>query len=287
MEIIPSKFTTNRSYPWITHSIKKLSKRKQRLYNQACLSLVITLRTGNCIIKSRRNARENVVKHVESWIDGNNVSKKIWSYIKSKKTDYCGIAPLQQNGTTCTDSKDKATILNNYFASIFVSEDGPMPILADNSYPDISPLLINNEGVTALLLNLKDHKAGGPAITLLKRLAIEISPVLAMIFQTSLHQSVIPIDWKLARVVPIFKKVERHNPGNYRPVSLTCICSKLLEHIIYSHIFSHLKKYDILCEQQHGFRAKRSCETQLLSTINDIAVNLDEGKQTDVILLKL
>ena len=51
------------------------------------------------------------------------------------------------------------------------------------------------------------------------------------------------------------------------------------------NLLSHLKKYDILCEQQHGFRAKRSCETQLLSTINDIAVNLDEGKQTDVILL--
>ena len=185
----------------------------------------------------------------------------MWSYIKSKKTDYCGIAPLQQNGTTYTDSKDKATILNNYFASIFVSEDRPMPTLADNSYPNISPLLINNEGVTALLLDLKDHKASGPdkiPTTLLKRFAIEISPVLAMIFQASLHQSVIPIDWKLARVVPIFKKGERHNPGNYRPVSLTCICSKLLEHIIYFHIFSHLKKYDILCEQQHGFRAKRS-----------------------------
>ena len=50
----------------------------------------------------------------------------MWSYIKSKKTDYCGIAPLQQNGTTYTDSKDKATILNNYFASIFVSENGPI-----------------------------------------------------------------------------------------------------------------------------------------------------------------
>ena len=70
-----------------------------------------------------------------------------------------------------------------------------------------------------------------------------------MIFEASIHQSVIPIVWKLARVVPIFKKGERHNPGNYRPVSLTCICSKLLEHIIYSHIFSHLKKYDIAIMQ--------------------------------------
>ena len=67
-------------------------------------------------------------------------------------------------------------------------------------------------------------------------------------------------------------------------MSLTCICSKLLEHIIYSH-FLHLKKYDILCEEQHGFRANRSCETQLISTVNDIAENMDVGKQTDVILL--
>ena len=225
----------------ITHSIKKLSRRKQRLYNQARLShhpkdweLYYQIKK-----ECQRECRKAYNTYVESLIDGNNVYKKMWSYIKSKKTDYCGIAPLQQNGTTYTDSKDKATILNNYFASIFVSEDGPMPTLADDSYPDISPLLINNEGVTALLLNLKDHKASGPdeiPPTLLKRLAMEISPVLTMIFQASLHQSVIPIDWKLARVVPIFKKGERHNPGDYRPVSLTCICSKLLEHIIYSHI---------------------------------------------------
>ena len=199
LEIIPSKFTTNHSYPWITHSIKKLSRRKQRLYNQARLShhpkdweLYYQIKK-----ECQRECRKAYNTYVESLIDGNNVSKKMWSYIKSKKTDYCGIAPLQQNGTTYTDSKDKATILNNYFASIFVSEDGPMPTLADNSYPDISPLLINNEGVTALLLNLKDHKASGPdeiPTTLLKRLAIEISPVLTMIFQASLHQSVIPID---------------------------------------------------------------------------------------------
>ena len=68
-------------------------------------------------------------------------------------------------------------------------------------------------------------------------------------------------------------------------MSITCICSKLLEHIIYSHISLHLKKYDILCEEQHGFRTNRSCETQLISTVNDIAENLDAGKQTDVILL--
>ena len=67
-------------------------------------------------------------------------------------------------------------------------------------------------------------------------------------------------------------------------MSLTCISSKPLEHIIII-IFSHLKKYDVLCEEQNGFQMKRSCETQLLSTVNDIAENLDAGKQIDVMLL--
>ena len=179
-------------------------------------------------------------------------------------------------------------ILNDYFASVFVSEDCSMPTLDSNSFPDISPLLIHDEGVANLLSSLDDHKASGPdeiPTTLLKKLATVISPVLTRIFQASLHQCLIPMDWKSANVVPVFKKGERSIPSNYRPVSLTCICSKLLEHIIYSHIFLHLKKYDILCEEKHGFRANRSCETQLIPTVNDIAKNMDAGKQTDVILL--
>ena len=127
-----------------------------------------------------------------------------------------------------------------------------------------SLIFIHNEGVAGLLSNLEDHKASGQdeiPTTLLKRLATVISPILTMIFQASLHQCLIPMDWKSANIVLIFKKGERHNPSNYRPVSLTCICSKLLEHIIYSHIFLHLKKYNILCKEQHGFRMNRSCET--------------------------
>ena len=67
-------------------------------------------------------------------------------------------------------------------------------------------------------------------------------------------------------------------------MSLTCICSKLLEHIVYSRLLLNLKKYDILCEEQHGFQMNGSCETHLISTVNDIAENLDAGKQTDVLL---
>ena len=65
-------------------------------------------------------------------------------------------------------------------------------------------------------------------------------------------------------------------------MSLACICSKLLK---IQRIFSHLTKHNILTEEQHGFRQCRSCETQLIATVHDLAENLNCGNQTDVILL--
>ena len=88
-----------------------------------------------------------------------------------------------------------------------------------------------------------------------------------------------------ANVVPIFKKNDRSCPLNYRPVSLTSICCKLLEHIIYSNIFEQLDKYNILGSHQHGFRTGHSCETQLLTTLDDLTYSLNSGFQTDLVLL--
>ena len=75
------------------------------------------------------------------------------------------------------------------------------------------------------------------------------------------------------------------NPSNYRPVSLTCICWKLLEHVICSSLMRHLNKNNILYPLQHGFREKRSCETQLLEFVHDIAFNTQKGVQNDVVVM--
>ena len=73
--------------------------------------------------------------------------------------------------------------------------------------------------------------------------------------------------------------------SNYRPISLTSIVCKLLEHIIHSNIMSHFDRYNILTDKQHEFRSKHSCETQLVTTIQKIAQNLISKGQVDVILL--
>ena len=133
----------------------------------------------------------------------------MWSYIKNKKVDYCGVAPLRYNDTLYTDSKDKASILNNYFTSVFTTEGESIPTMDGSSFPDISPLFICDEVVVNLLSSLDDHKASGPdgiPATLLKKLTTVISPVLTIIFQASLQQGLDPMDWKSANIVPIFKK---------------------------------------------------------------------------------
>ena len=95
----------------------------------------------------------------------------------------------------------------------------------------------------------------------------------------------VPADWKKVLIVPVFKKGARTCPANYRPISLTCIPCKILEHIIYSHIYKHLNLYSILSQEQHGFRKYHSCESQLLTTIEHFAVHVDSGAQIDAILL--
>ena len=111
---------------------------------------------------------------------------------------------------------------------------------------------------------------------MLKECSSEISPMLAL-SNESLAQGTVPDDWRQANVAPVFKKGEKYNAANYRPLSLTCICCKTLEHIIVSNINKHLAFESILAvaDCQHGFRSQRSCETQLVQFYHDMVSNLD------------
>ena len=120
-------------------------------------------------------------------------------------------------------------------------------------------------------------------LRVLKQLATAVAPILTVILNKSLHSGEVPEDLKKANVPPIFKKGERYNAENYRPISLTCIASKIMEHIKTKHIMKHLECNNILYKLQHGFRAKRSTETQLLTFVQDLYKNLRDNMQTDVI----
>ena len=109
--------------------------------------------------------------------------------------------------------------------------------------------------------------------------------MLTIIFQQSYDLSSTPKDWNSAIVTPIFKKGLKSDPSNYRLISLTCICCKIMEHIMRSHIAKHIANNNIIINEQHGFRSKLSTITQLINTTTDWANTLNNKGQTDIIFL--
>ena len=106
--------------------------------------------------------------------------------------------------------------------------------------------------IIAYLFTLKAlniSKAAGPdgiRQRVLKELSSELAHILTLLFKASQHQRSLPDIWKHANVSPIYKKEDKTNLSNYRPVSSTCISCKLLEHIICSNLNQHLKRKSIL-----------------------------------------
>ena len=210
--------------------------------------------------------------------------------MKSQKQESFCISALKSNGNVITDSLSKAEILNSQFKSVFTPQSGnTFPQLPGTKFPKIKPLHISENGVFMLLDRIDVSKTSGPYKLpgrLLQRLAKEITPVVHFIFTQSLCTGKLPTEWTQANVAPIFKKGSKLQAVNYRPVCLTCITCKLFEHIICKHILAHLEDHTILTDLQHGFNSGRSCETQLVTTFQDLAqMHNKKGGQIDIAVL--
>ena len=147
---------------------------------------------------------------------------------------------------------------------------------------------INVEEVRSLLDNISVSKSQGPdeiPAKVLKELSHEIAEPLTVIFRKSLSAGKLPTVWKKANVIPLFKKGSRSDPNNYRPVSLTCICGKLLEKLIRNRIMSYMENNNLFNVHQFGFRSSRSCVTQLLKVIKDWFDDMDNNIVWDTIYL--
>ena len=108
---------------------------------------------------------------------------------------------------------------------------------------------------------------------------------LASVMNKSMITGEVPKDWKAANVTQIFKKGSREDPGNYRPVSLTAVCCKIMESIIKENIVAHLERNQLISKTQHGFMRGRSCTTNLVDFLNKLTVAMDSSIPVDVVYL--
>ena len=94
-------------------------------------------------------------------------------------------------------------------------------------------------------------------------------------------------EWKIAKVTPLFKKGSKRELGNYRPISVLSLVSKVFEKIIYYQLYDYLQDNSLLNTYQSGFLSMHSTTTALLETTNNWSINIDNGLLNGVLFIDL
>ena len=127
------------------------------------------------------------------------------------------------------------------------------------STPLNADIKISEAGLLNLLKNLIPKMVAGPdriKAFILLELWVELAPIVKVLFERSLKSDIFPLIWNSANVSPMFKKGNKSTAANYRPISLTCILCKVMEHNIVSNLVRHLDSNRLMYDLEHGFRER-------------------------------
>jgi hypothetical protein len=218
--------------------------------------------------------------------------KEFFKYVTKRKSVPEKIGPLVDDSVSEITDYTTAQVLNNYFSSVFTIENKMnipnVDIQQTNNDTTFTDYYITIEDVERAINKLKINKSPGPDLVypvLIKNLCNEVAPILQEIFNLSLKTGNIPNDWKRANITPIFKKGDKSLPENYRPISLTSIIGKLMETILCEQIRKYIEGNNIIGDSQHGFRNKRSCQTNLIEFYDKIFKLNDSYNSVDIFFL--
>ena len=291
------KRRSNKKAVWMDNRAHKAQKKKHKLYDKhkehpTNDSKDKYKKALNLFTKESKRSKEKFETKLAQNIKHD--TKSFFAYVRSKSRTKDKVAPLlDENGKLSTDDKINASLLNNFFSSVFTKENSdymPAPKQMFHGKDEEMLLAVDVEPqiIEKKLHKLKPNKAAGVDdihSSMLKELAQQLSLPLSMIFKKSLDEGIVPQDWRLANVVPLYKKGDKSSPGNYRPVSLTSIVCKILESVMKDSIFEHLEQHNLIKGTQHGFLSGRSCLTNLLMYLEVVTKHVDDGLPVDTIYL--
>jgi hypothetical protein len=178
--------------------------------------------------------------------------------------------------------------LNEFFASVFIKDGSTVEDLNEECATKCPHPSFNKSIILKHLNNLNTQKSVGPDKVhpkVLKECAKSLSFPLSLIFEKSFVTGSIPKLWSCANVVPLFKKGNKLDPTNYRPVSLTSIVCKIRERIIRDQMMVYLVENNLISKEQHGFVNNKNCITNLLETLDLITQAFGEDYSIDILFL--
>ena len=284
--------------PWITKGILKSIRSRNAMYKKLC-----SVQFQDKELLSMYKKYRNKLSHLKELSKRNYYKKRFeienknmantWKLINeltnkhiTKETDK-NIEQIETNGKKYKDPKLICEILNKHFVEIGEN-------IAKVNNAQCSPtIFLNNKLINSMVLEdttideigtiietLSINKATGHdgiSTKVIKMLKSIISPFLCEIVNTSFKEGTFPNCLKIAKVIPCFKKGNKEDPNNYRPISVLTQFSKIFEKIIYVRYVNFFEKYNVISSNQYGFRKGFSTSLAVSDIYENLLYNLDEG----------
>jgi hypothetical protein len=277
-------FKRSSKKPWIDSKILKLIKKKRSLWRTF-------RRTGSeADYKTHRafsNKLSTTIKEARTGYEASTANsrdtKHFHKHIRTQLSGPVGTPQVRDITGSVTDNSDVVTdIFADVFSKVFTKESRDrIPAVPG---PPNSTFLLDidflERVVCEKIKKLKVSKSPGPDLITAKVLsncAAELSVPLSVLMKQSFRSGVLPPDWRSAIVRPTFKKGDKFDAANYRPVSLTFLVVKTIESIIYDQVVRFLLDCGLIPLQQHGFLPGKSIQSNLLGCLADWTREVDNG----------
>ena len=290
---------------WMTTGLRKIIVNKNRLYKKSLLkptseNIKEYKQYRNITTTCLRKAEEN---YFLSIIDKEKQNlSTLWNLVgdiinPNKIKRQTRIDKLIIDDKIIRDNNGIAETLNNFFSTI-----GNQLALKHTSKHNFTNYLKNripssmylkptdDQEILSLINKLQHKKSGGDdeiRPSMLKTHSDSLTPAITHIINLSFSEGRVPDKLKIAKVIPIFKKNEKHNPNNYRPISLLSIINKIMEKVMYKRVIDFLKKHKIIYDYQFGFRQGHSTNQALIEMIENIIEETEQGNNVAGLYLDL
>jgi len=293
--------------PWMTSGLLKSSKIKAKMYrdsidkpkNSESHQKFVTYR--NAFNKLKKACKQNY--YTDQLSQFKNDTRKTWNILREvigKRNDACTISEtFNINNVMIEDPK----IISDHFCKYF-SEIGPKfanqiptPDKPYNEYlkntGNVNSFFLaptDSVEIARIIMSLKPKKSSGQdgiSSKLLQTLCIQLSIPISIIVNKSMSSGKVPTAMKIAKVIPIYKSKDKMVMGNYRPISLLPALSKILEKLVHQRLYKCMCKYDVLFNNQYGFRSQHSTVDAVAKFTSDVMTSLEDKLLTVGVFLDL
>ena len=290
---------------WITKDLKQRINEKNKLFQEKTLNPT----PHNIeLYKTVRNQVANELDKAEKqyysdkFNSGKNSLKALWDIAgtiinPNKLRKHTVIKSIKYKGKITTDKNEIAESMNQFFSTIGenlakkINSQTDFKSYLKNPLSNSMPIKETDEDeIIKIIVSLQSKKsAGADGISpqLLKKCCEQVHQPIKHMMNLSLKTSIVPDKLKIAKVIPVHKKEDKSDPGNYRPISLLSMLHKILEKLMSKRLTSFLDDNKILYKYQFGFRAKHSTTQAVTEIVDNLLEELDNGKVTAGIYLDL